>query len=123
MVQPSNTANYSVTVTFSGGCTGTGTVFVGVNEASSKQLPAITICEGEFASILGQTTDVPGIYTLELQNAIGCDSIVTQELKVVPIKTIGVPAFYCPGDSVEVFPDEYYSTPAGLKNLPKQRRL
>ncbi|MBP6810675.1 MAG: gliding motility-associated C-terminal domain-containing protein, partial [Saprospiraceae bacterium] len=64
-----------------------------------------------FASILGQTTDVPGIYTLELQNAIGCDSIVTQELKVVPIKTIGMPAFYCPGDSVEVFPDEYYSTP------------
>jgi len=111
VVQPSNTANYSVTVTFSGGCTGTGSVFVGVNAASTKQLPAITICEGEFASILGQTTDVPGIYTLELQNAIGCDSIVTQELKVVPIKTIGMPAFYCPGDSVEVFPDEFYSTP------------
>ncbi|MFN0214469.1 MAG: gliding motility-associated C-terminal domain-containing protein, partial [Saprospiraceae bacterium] len=111
VVQPSGNAIYSVTVTFAGGCTGTGTVSVSVNPASTKQLPTLSTCEGDPVSIFGQTTDVPGVYTLKLQKLItGCDSIITQELKVVPNKTQGTPEVYCPGDSVKVF-GVFVSTP------------
>ncbi|MDO8366634.1 MAG: gliding motility-associated C-terminal domain-containing protein, partial [Saprospiraceae bacterium] len=110
IVQPSDNAIYSVTVTFAGGCTGTGTVSVVVNPAFNMQLPTITICEGESATILGQTTNVPGIYTLELVKLNGCDSIISQELRVIPNKTLGSPALFCPGDSVSVF-GVYVSAP------------
>jgi gliding motility-associated-like protein len=88
-----------VTVTFSGGCTGTGLVAVTVNPAFKKALQTITICEGETATIFGQTTDVPGIYTLNLQQLNGCDSIITQELKVVST-SVQETAVFCPGGSV-----------------------
>ncbi|MBC7775610.1 MAG: gliding motility-associated C-terminal domain-containing protein, partial [Phycisphaerae bacterium] len=112
VVQPPGNAVYNVTVTFAGGCTGTGTVSVAVNPASGTQLPTLSTCEGDPVLILGQTTDVPGIYTLKLQKLItGCDSIITQELKVVPNKTQGTPAVFCPGDSVEVFVGMFVSAP------------
>jgi gliding motility-associated-like protein len=111
VVQPPGNAVYNVTVTFSGGCTGTGTVSVAVNPAAETKFPTLTTCEGDPVSILGQTTDVPGIYTLTLQKQItGCDSILTQELIVVPNKTQGTAQVFCPGDSVKVF-GEYVSVP------------
>ena len=112
VVQPSASAVYSVTVTFSGGCTGTGTVSVAVSPASKIVLPTLNTCAGDPKLILGQTTDVPGIYTLKLQKLNGCDSIITQELKVVPSMTQGTKV-YCPGDSVEVF-DLFVSTPGEI---------
>ena len=99
VLQPSSSGNYQVTVTFSGGCTGTGSVAVTVNPTAKKDLPAITICEGETANILGQTTGIPGIYTLNLQQPNGCDSIVTQELKVISTN-VQETAVFCPGGSV-----------------------
>ena len=99
VVQPNSSTTYSVTVTFSGGCTGTGTVSVTVNPAYKLQLPAVTICEGDAATIFGQTTSVPGIYTLALQKVNGCDSIIIQELIVVPT-TVSQTAVFCPGGSV-----------------------
>ncbi len=109
VVQPGSNAVYSVTVTFSGGCTGTGSVSVAVNPASNIQLPTLTTCEGNPVLILGQTTDVPGIYTLELQNINGCDSIISQELKVEPT-TIEETVAFCEGTSKTVFDSTFTST-------------
>jgi gliding motility-associated-like protein len=108
VIQPNNSANYSVTVTFSGGCTGTGTVSVTVFPADKITLPDLTTCEGQPVPILGQLTDVPGIYTLELQQANGCDSIITQELIVVP-SNIEQTEVFCEGGSKEVF-DSVFTT-------------
>ncbi|MCC7466188.1 MAG: gliding motility-associated C-terminal domain-containing protein [Saprospiraceae bacterium] len=108
VVQPQNSANYSVTVTFSGGCTGTGTVAVTVFPADRITLPDLTTCEGVPVPILGQVTDEPGIYTLELVQANGCDSIITQELVVVP-SNIEETEVFCEGGSTEVF-DSVFTT-------------
>lgn len=102
IVQPTVNANYSVTVTFSGGCTGTGMVAVMVNPASTIELPALTTCEGSPVLILGKTTDVPGIYTLELQKLNGCDSIITQEL-IVELNNIEEALAFCEGTSATVY--------------------
>ncbi|MFN0037381.1 MAG: gliding motility-associated C-terminal domain-containing protein, partial [Saprospiraceae bacterium] len=110
VMQPIENAVYSVTVTFAGGCVDTGMVSVTVNPDFRMTLPTLTTCAGDPVLILGQTTDVAGIYTQELQKLNGCDSITTQELKVVPNMTQGTRVF-CPGDSVEVFPEEFVSTP------------
>jgi len=72
-------------------------------------LPTLTTCEGNPVLILGQTTDVPGIYTLELQNINGCDSIISQELKVEPT-TIEETVAFCEGTSKTVFDSTFTST-------------
>jgi len=112
VLQPTSSTNYFVTVTFSGGCTGTGTVAVTVNPASKMTLPEVTICEGETATIFGQTTDVPGIYTLNLQQVNGCDSIITQELKVVST-SVQETVVFCPGGSVEAL-DSIFTTEGSI---------
>jgi gliding motility-associated-like protein len=113
VVQPSSTATYNVTVTFGGGCTGTGSVNIFVNKADQTILPALSTCEGQPISILGQVTDVPGIYTLKLQKKLtGCDSIISQELKVLATNTnASLPL--CPGGVVTVF-DEEVAAPANV---------
>ena len=112
VLQPSSDGTYLVTVTFSGGCTGTGSVAVTVNPAFKKALPTITICEGETATIFGQTTDVPGIYTQNLQQLNGCDSIITQELKVVST-SVQETAVFCPGGSVVAL-DSIFTTEGNI---------
>ena len=112
VVQPNSSTTYSVTVTFAGGCTGTGSVSVTVNPAFKLQFPTITICEGAAATIFGQTTSVPGIYTQELQNVNGCDSIRIQELVVVPT-SVNQTAVFCPGGSVLVL-DSTFTTPGDI---------
>lgn len=112
VIQPTAGATYFVTVTFSGGCTGTGSVQVFVNPASQTQLPPITTCEGEPVLILGQTTDVPGVYTLELIGTNGCDSLVTRELIVVETQTSETRVI-CPGGSTPVF-DSVFTTAGNL---------
>lgn len=109
VVQPGASSEYSVTVTFAQGCTGTGSVSVFVIPASELQLPTLTTCEGQPVSILGQTTDVPGIYTLELQNVNGCDSIITQELIVEPSLTEETQLF-CEGSSKTVLDSVFTSS-------------
>lgn len=108
VVQPAGSSTYSVTVTFAGGCTGTGTVSVTVFPADKITLPDLTTCEGQPVPILDKLTDVPGVYTLELQQANGCDSIITQELIVIPTN-IEQTEVFCEGGSKEVF-DSVFTT-------------
>jgi len=109
VLQPTSSATYLVTVTFNGGCTGTGSVAVTVLPASQIQLPTLTTCAGAPVAVLGQITDVPGIYTLNLQKFNGCDSIITQELIVVPA-LVDETQVFCAGESTTVFDSVFTSS-------------
>ncbi|HRI58583.1 MAG TPA: gliding motility-associated C-terminal domain-containing protein [Saprospiraceae bacterium] len=102
IVQPGQTAVYAVTITFAGGCTGTGQATVIVFESDSLDLGTIVTCPGSPVNVFGTTTDQPGFYTQNLQNADGCDSVTVVRLVVFPTESFEVQQV-CPGDSVVVF--------------------
>jgi gliding motility-associated-like protein len=102
VLQPQFTAVYRVTVTFSGGCTGTGSAVVTVLQNSNVDLGTLTTCEGNPVSIFGTLTDEPGTYTQTLVKFNGCDSILTLRLVVTPTQTNETRAL-CLGDSTMVF--------------------
>lgn len=102
LVQPTLNSTYAVTVTYTGGCTGTGTATVYVFEPDSTDLGSITTCAGQLVDVFGTLTDLPGLYARRLKNTDGCDSVVTLRLRVSPAATFEVRPV-CPGDSVTVF--------------------
>ncbi len=79
---PTETTTYSVTVN-QGGQTCTSEVTITVNQPSAETVTA-TITEGETYSFNGQSLITAGTYTATLQNAAGCDSVVTLNLTVEP---------------------------------------
>lgn len=81
-VSPTETTTYSVTVT-QGTQTCTSEVTITVNQPSAETVNA-TITEGETYSFNGQNLTAAGTYTATLQNAAGCDSVVTLNLTVTP---------------------------------------
>lgn len=46
---------------------------------------ADSICQGQTYTFLGQSYTMAGTYDVTLQNAAGCDSLITLELAVIPI--------------------------------------
>ncbi len=102
-VQPKTTTNYTVVMTFPGGCTSTASNTVTVLTADSLYLSAITTCEGVQVPILGQVTATPGMYTLHLLRANGCDSVVFQELLILPKVQTSEMRSFCAGQSLSVF--------------------
>jgi hypothetical protein len=81
-VAPNETTTYNVTVS-QGNQTCTSEVTIVVNQPSASTLDA-TITEGESYSFNGQNLTSAGTYTASLQNAAGCDSLVTLNLSVNP---------------------------------------
>lgn len=102
-VAPASTSIYTVTVTFSNQCTQTATATVTVNQPDTTLLPGLVTCQGDPVDVLGNTTDVPGIYSLLLQNTAGCDSIVFQGLNTLPRPSTEESAGFCQGDTLFVF--------------------
>ena len=107
VVQPMQNANYTVTVTFAGGCTGEGQVAVTVLSRDSVNLGVRTTCVGRPIEIFGQLTETPGIYTKTLPKANGCDSTLLLRLALVPNETTEVRPL-CAGDSTMVFDSLFY---------------
>lgn len=100
VVTPNGNVVYSVTVTFAGGCTGTGTTTVFVNPSASSSMTKNT-CAGTPVEIFDNLqTDVPGIYSRTYQAFNGCDSIVTVTL-VVPDGMTESTETFCAGDTIE----------------------
>jgi uncharacterized protein (TIGR02145 family) len=81
IVSPTETTTYSVTVT-QGNQTCTSEVTITVNQPSDTTITA-TINQGEIYSFNGQDLTTAGMYTATLQNAAGCDSLVTLYLQVI----------------------------------------
>jgi len=86
-VSPTETTTYSVTVT-QGGQTCTSDVTIAVNQPTTETVNA-SITEGETYSFNGQNLTTAGTYTASLQNAAGCDSVVTLNLTVNPAPVAG----------------------------------
>ncbi|MEZ5647518.1 MAG: T9SS type A sorting domain-containing protein [Alphaproteobacteria bacterium] len=75
---------YSVTFTSPGGCDSTIVLELHVLPVSQSTISA-TICAGESYPFGGQLLTAPGMYTVTLQNASGCDSTIILTLTVISI--------------------------------------
>lgn len=89
---------YTDTLLSTGGCDSIIVLQLTVNQATSSFQTA-TICEGENYIFNGQTLAVSGQYVANLQNANGCDSLVTLILNVTPIPTTSFNVQLCSGES------------------------
>ena len=69
-----------------------------------------TICYGDTVYVGGNAYYQTGVYTNVLTNSVGCDSIITLDLRVVSPTNLVYDI--CPGDSIQVGSNVYYS--AGL---------
>ncbi len=94
---------YTVTVTFSNGCTTTSAAQVEVFPPDSTVLPVIRSCDGETITVLGSSvTATEGVFSLLLSNRNGCDSIVTQEVVILDRKETSEEISFCAGTAVPV---------------------
>ena len=99
-VHPVTTAIYTVTAVFPGGCSSTASATVTVLAKDSTYLLPLTTCQGVPVVILDKTTAVAGLYSQHLQQVNGCDSVIFQELKVLPKPQTTESASFCTGDSL-----------------------
>ncbi len=102
-VQPAATAIYTVTITFSNGCTASDSLEIEVLNADTIQLLDLTTCAGEPVDVLGTMTATPGPYQLVLTKSNGCDSTIYQALIVLPGPQTEEERTFCLGDSLVVF--------------------
>ncbi len=86
-ITPSSSSTYSCVYTL-GTQTCTNEVTITVNQPSSETVNA-SITEGETYNFNGQNLAAAGTYTATLQNAAGCDSVVTLNLTVNPAPEAG----------------------------------
>lgn len=101
-VTPSLTTTYTVTVTFPNTCTQTAAATVTVHLPDTTLLPGLTTCQGDPVDVLGNVTDVAGLYSDILQNADGCDSIIYQNLNVLTRPQTEENFGFCQGDTLFV---------------------
>jgi hypothetical protein len=83
-VAPSVNTTYSVTVSNANGCSAFASVTVTVKQPSSSTINQ-SICQGNSYFFNGQQLTQSGTYKDTLQNAVGCDSIITLILTVNPL--------------------------------------
>lgn len=102
-VMPASNSEYSVTITYSNGCTAVDTVNIVVFKADTVQLSGLSTCADEPIEVLGVITNTPGTYQLNLNNVFGCDSVVLQSLVVWPNPIAEEQRVFCFGDSLLVF--------------------
>jgi gliding motility-associated-like protein/uncharacterized repeat protein (TIGR01451 family) len=102
-VQPPMSATYSVTITFSNGCTASDTTGIIVLNSDTLQLPGLVTCAGEAVEILGTNTSTPGTYQLVFPGANGCDSTILQTLTVLPKPETEENQVFCVGDSLLIW--------------------
>ena len=84
-------------------------MFVLSNSATFLNLNP-TICYGDTVYVGGNAYYQTGVYTNVLTNSVGCDSVISLDLRVVSPTNLVYDI--CPGDSIQVGSNVYYS--AGL---------
>ncbi len=95
---------YTETLTNVAGCDSIVTLNLTVNPISMTSLPQELVCVGDSALIFGQYESVDGIYYDTLQTTLGCDSILSIELVLLPGYSISQTVVASSGDTV-TFPD------------------
>ena len=71
-----------------------------------------TICNGLSVSVNGNVYDSTGVYSDTLMNFLGCDSVITTNLHVLPVSASFTNIVYtvCDGDSIFVAGNTYFQT-------------
>ncbi len=99
-VSPAANTTYTVTVSIGANCTATATATVTVNQPTASSFSQ-TVCSGESFSFGNQALTASGTYYDTLQNAAGCDSIVTLNFSVLPLATATINAAICTNQNYE----------------------
>lgn len=93
--------NYTVTIQNQQGCDSTVNLTLNVNPIKRTDISR-TICEGESVTIGNQTFSQQGNYSVTLQSAQNCDSIVNLTLTVIPSVRTFLEEVICEGQGVTV---------------------
>jgi gliding motility-associated-like protein len=101
-VSPMATSSYSVIVGSEFGCQDTACITINVNPTYTDIVVDSTICEGSTVTIGGNSFGLTGNYQVRLQTVNGCDSIITLNLTVNPIKRTNIDAVLCFGEQITV---------------------
>ncbi|MEK7413395.1 MAG: hypothetical protein AAB263_08765, partial [Planctomycetota bacterium] len=122
IASPTSSTTYTVTTTFSGGCTATDAVTVTVNTVNAAITPGSspTFCEGGSVTLTASggvsyswstgattaaiTVSTGGTYSVTVTDANGCTGVASQLVTVLPAPTASISASgattFCEGGSV-----------------------
>jgi hypothetical protein len=78
----------------------------------------ITLCAGESITLGGQDYSTPDTVVLTLLNNIGCDSIITYIIEVLPQLTRSESISFCPGETVVIGGQAYTQSGTVIDTLP-----
>ena len=98
--------NYEILTTNSAGCDS-------LIRLSLEMLPATNIniaeqiCEGDSFEILGQTYTETGDYEILTTNSVGCDSLISLSLEMLPVTNNNIAEQICEGESIEILGQLY----------------
>ncbi len=95
------TGRYTITLTSSIDCDSIINLDLTVNPLSRTDLSFI-VCNGEAIAIGDSIFTETGDYTVILENSLGCDSVVTLDLRVNPTFEETISRTICEGDSVTI---------------------
>ena len=101
---------YSYTLIAANGCDSAITATLSVSPIANTST-SLQICTGDSVLLEGQYQTTSGTYFDTLQTIIGCDSIISTSLTVVPLPSSNHNLSMCAGDSV--FVGGQYQTSAG----------
>lgn len=93
----SDSGTYSVTVTDPEGCEAVDDIHITFQPPTNTNL-SVSICEGESFNIGGQVFTQSGFYNLFFTSNIGCDSVVSLDLTVLPTTFTFLNAQVCEGE-------------------------
>ncbi|MCW5908698.1 MAG: T9SS type A sorting domain-containing protein [Chitinophagales bacterium] len=97
-VSPTTNTTYTVTVSVGVNCSATASQIVAVKQPSAFSF-AETICFGDSYTFDNQTLTQSGTYTKTEVNSVGCDSVITLNLTVLPELTSSFSESICSGSS------------------------
>ena len=83
--QVSGTTTLYDSLTTNGGCDSVVAQQITFNAPSNVIEPAVNVCAGDSAYYLGAWRSDSGAVVLQLQNAAGCDSVVTGQINIWPL--------------------------------------
>ena len=79
--------DYVYTTTATNGCDSIVTLHLTINNSEIGETKYVTICHGETYTWNGQTYSTEGEYSITLSNTLGCDSVATLHLTIMPEAT------------------------------------
>ena len=79
--------DYTYTTVAANGCDSIVTLHLTINNSEIGATEYVTICYGETYTWNGQTYSTEGEYSITLSNTLGCDSVATLQLTIMPEAT------------------------------------